>query len=43
MEENIKVKNIESEELLKVYEKIESFVKFLDSEKQKYEMEETDE
>lgn len=45
MEENLNFNfnNIESEELLKAYEKIQSFVKFLDSEKEKYEVEETDE
>lgn len=35
MEEKFNLNNIESEDLLKAYEKIHSFIKFLDSEKQK--------
>lgn len=42
MEKN-NFKEIESEDLLKAYEKIQTFVKFLDSEKEKYCKEETDE
>ena len=34
---------VESEDLLKAYEKIQTFVKFLDSEKEKLSGEETDE
>jgi len=36
MEEKFNLTNEESEDLLKVYEKINSFIKFLDSEKEKY-------
>ena len=32
MEEKLNLENVESEDLLKAYEKIQSFVKFLDSE-----------
>ena len=39
MEEKYNWKNVESEDLLKVYEKIYSFIKFLDSEKEKNQME----
>ena len=39
MEEKFELENIESEDLLKFYEKINSFIKFLDSEKEKNIME----
>lgn len=40
--EEYNFEKVESEDLLKAYEKIQTFVKFLDSEKEKYSMEETD-
>ena len=39
MEENLELNKVESEELLKVYEKVNSFIEFLDSEKEKFKTE----
>lgn len=41
--EEYNFKEVESEDLLKAYEKIQTFVKFLDSEIENYTEEETDE
>ena len=41
--DEINFNKIESEDLIKAYEKIQTFVKFLDSEKDKFKGEETDE
>ena len=42
MEEEINIKNAESENLIKSYEKIDTFIKFLDSEYKNNNMEEKD-
>jgi len=42
MEENLKFNNTESEDLIKMYEKINTFIKFLDSEYKLNNMEEKD-
>lgn len=42
MEENLELNKVESEDLLKAYEKVNSFIEFLDSEKEKFMTEEKD-
>lgn len=43
MEKKIDINNAESEDLVKMYEKINTFIKFLDSEQEKNKMEEKNE
>lgn len=42
MEKNLDVNSAESEQLVKMYEKINTFIKFLDSEREKNSVEEKD-
>lgn len=43
MEKKLDINNAESEELVKAYEKINTFIKFLDSEQEKNNMEDKNE
>lgn len=43
MEKKLDINNTESEDLVKIYEKINTFIKFLDSEQEKNNMEEKNE